>query len=50
MFRHGALLDSNDLNPNFILKIQLGEEEETRMMVLDEEGRSVPPNKVLRLG
>ena len=36
MFRHRALLDSGGLDSGLILKIQLGEEEETRMGVDDE--------------
>ena len=36
MLRHRALLDGDGLDPGLILKIQLGEEEETRMGVLGE--------------
>ncbi|KAF9642030.1 hypothetical protein BDM02DRAFT_3194047 [Thelephora ganbajun] len=36
MLRHKVLLDSASLNPQFILEIQLGKEEETRMGILGE--------------
>lgn len=36
MLRHNALVDNAGLDPDFILKIQLGDEEEKRMGVSDQ--------------
>jgi hypothetical protein len=36
MSTHKTLLDKTDLDPHFILEIQLGEEEEARMGIPDE--------------